>query len=110
MADITQLITEYSSVTGRPVATLSVAEFLEFKKYAEKTAALSIPVDKPVEERVVKKEVLKKDPVIATHETKKVSEEASERAQKKEIEDKAKPKEAPKPVSNAFLMMRSIGG
>ena len=34
---IEKIINEYLNITGRPAATLSVAEFLEIKKYAQKS-------------------------------------------------------------------------
>ena len=101
MGDIKQLITEYAAITGRPVATISVSEFLELKSYAEKGNVT--PITTQFEESVVSKSVVTSEPepqVIPMPEP----------VKEKTVElDDAPKKSEKKPISSAFMMMRSIG-
>ena len=116
MADISQLITEYSAITGRPAATLSVTEFLEFKKYSEKHTAhvnMAFSNGAPLKE-VQRGAAPSTEPVSYTKEevedtprTNKVSEPDCRTESEEMIEEM---EEKTKTVSNAFLMMRSISG
>ena len=101
MGDIRQLITEYAALTGRPVATISVSEFLELKSYAEKGSVT--PISTQFEEPVVPK------PIVASVPEPQVI-PMPEPAKEKTVElDEAPKKNEKKPISSAFMMMRSIG-
>ncbi len=119
MNKIEQLINEYASITGRPVATISVSEYLEIKRYSEAATSVNIvPSDVPVASRPAasRAEAVQEPSVPETHskpakeasvtdiKTHSASEEKQERAVKLEPVEK-KPKK-----SSAFAMMRSISG
>lgn len=95
MSNVKQLITEYAELTGRPVATLSVAEYLEFKRYS----GGKIVASGGLEERIF--EVAKKDDIN-------IEETVTESSKPQSV--KPATKEKKEPVSSAFMMMRSISG
>lgn len=101
MGDIKQLITEYAAITGRPVATISVSEFLELKSYAEKGNVT--PISTQYAEPVISKpaSVPEPEPQVIP-----MPEPSKEKAV--ELDDEPKKTEK-KPISSAFMMMRSIG-
>lgn len=102
MTDIKELLTEYSSLTGRPLATISVSEYLEIKRFTE--TGISAPIITQFESpKILQKEIVEDakphiEPVSEPHEIKAV---------KKDIPKEQTEK---KPISSAFMMMRSIGG
>ncbi len=119
MNKIEQLINEYASITGRPVATISVSEYLEIKRYSETAVYANTVVEDVVTESCTaihepenvhepSKPVTHPKPVREASVTEirphPVSEEKQERAVKLEPVEK-KPKK-----SSAFDMMRSISG
>ncbi len=102
MTELKELLTEYASITGRPIATISVTEFLELKSYTEKSNAV---------------------PVVMQHTSSAISEPATDKhiepqvismpepVREKAVEpDNTPQKTEKKPISSAFMMMRSIGG
>ena len=51
MSDIRTLLDEYVSITGRPIQTISVDEYLSFKKFADKAGVQKIREEAPVTEK-----------------------------------------------------------
>ncbi len=46
---MTNLINDYFNITGRPIATMTVAEFLEFKRFCgEENGQNTMPAPEPV--------------------------------------------------------------
>lgn len=102
MADIKELLTEYSSLTGRPLATISVSEYLEIKRFSE--TGMSAPIIAQLERtpapqgKIAEKINPQIEPVSEPHEIKAVK------------KDTPKEQTEKKTISSAFMMMRSIGG
>ena len=102
MTDIKELLTEYSSLTGRPLATITVSEYLEIKRFSE--TGMSAPIITQLErapapqEEIAEKIKPQIEPVSEPHEIKAVKKDVPREQSEK------------KPISSAFMMMRSIGG
>ncbi|MBP3783866.1 MAG: hypothetical protein J6I68_11525 [Butyrivibrio sp.] len=102
MNDIKQLLTEYSEVTGRPLATISISEYLEIKRYLD--AGAHAPITTQLETKEIPQETKTVD---IKPQIKPASEPAEIKAVKKDTLSEHTDK---KPISSAFMMMRSIGG
>ncbi len=102
MNDIKQLLTEYSEATGRPIATISVSEYLELKRYLD--TALHAPNITQLE---IKTEPQETKAIDAKPQNKPALEPAEIKAIKKDVPHEHTDK---KTISSAFMMMRSIGG
>ena len=97
---IQELISEYSALTGRPVATLTIAEYIELKKYATEAEVniSTIPNNYATTE---KEEKPTTSQISADEESSIVKIEEMPKS------DNPKKKE---PISSAFMMMRTISG
>lgn len=91
MGTIKELIDEYAEITGRPVASISVEEYIKLKKYIQEDTII-FP--------------LNKDMSLKNDEKQFVLEES----QNIENETGNKIRTHKAPVSSAFMMMRSISG
>lgn len=97
MSNIDELITEYAAVTGRPVATISVSEYIELKRYSEEDRLL-FPVNRDVSKEVVIKESpIKETPYEADTEENKESVDGSNENNNT-------------PITSPLMLMRSIKG
>lgn len=99
MSDIKTLVKEYSEITGRPAATLSVAEFLELKRFAWNDAAQT---DERDNLKFISEQTNGKSRVS---DEKNIIERIVAPTEKKKEENKKK-----EPTSSAFMMMRSVSG
>lgn len=102
MYSLNELISEYALVTGRPVATISVSEYLEFKKYSEGRAGMpnATLAETPTA-------YLGSDPDNqGTNEASAYEMPTVEAI----VADEPKTQAEKKPISSAFMMMRSISG
>lgn len=93
-----ELLTEYTAITGRPLATISVSEFLEFKKYSE---GMAVPISMQVEMSKYSQPVTTREPLTQVVP---ISDKREEKIAKTDTSEN-KPKK-----SSAFAMMKSIGG
>ena len=88
---VKELITEYCEITGRPAATISATEFLDFKAFALKS----------VEQKVI---VQRNEP-----EPKEPDSEAFKKQAEKAAIGSEKKKPRQEPVQSPLMLMRSIG-
>lgn len=107
MSDIRSLLEEYSQITGRPMATISVEEYLSFKKFEVKNAvpvqSLDTETDKKTEE------------ILCTENSTKSQSEnirpIQQRAEKKtETKKQEQKKDAVNDKEAILAMLRSIPG
>ena len=97
MSDIKKLINEYASLTGRPVATISISEYIELKKYSEEDRLL-LPVNKDVSKEAVCEEESVKE-MTYEPETEEIIKTADEIDSNKNA-----------PITSPLMLMRSIKG
>ncbi len=107
MSDIKALINEYAALTGRPVATLSVNEFLQFKEYADSTVTTVSLHSNYVKETVKQEqstEQVDANAEIFDFPTNSEPEEIKEiRIEQEEVTRK-------EPIVSPLMLMRSIQG
>lgn len=106
ISNIKELITEYAAITGRPVATLSVSEFLELKQYVEKSGCHYNSYDQQENIEFAQKEKnIEPDEVLLP-----ADKGYSTESRNDETDGQDKNKREDKTVSSAFMMMRAIKG
>ena len=106
ISNIEELITEYATITGRPVATLSVSEFLELKQYVEKSGChYNSNAQQENTEFAQEEKNIEPDEVLLP-----VDKVYSAESRNDETDEQDKNSREDKTVSSAFMMMRAIKG
>ena len=119
MPDINALINEYMALTGRPMATLSVEEYLSIRKYADgmriyndvpKTASNEAKASYSMQQAQDKADTAREiKPEVPAGNHEKNPSQTKNKPDGKVLEPHEKElKEKNAPASSAFMLMRSI--